>query len=425
MRESTNIRVGNFSLNRLTQNYGRVAYLNSNGAANRWFLALGVLDEFTMPPHADPYSQLHQFYEAHTDWIFGYFAYELKNSGSIPLQSNNPNPQQWPPLRFYRPEIVVEGVGDSATVHFHAEKTQMAALAELEQLLNQSSDQYRGSEISFRALVSQSEYLSAVNQLKREIQTGNIYEINYCIPFEAEVKNLDLGGLYHSLNHLTEAPFSAYYSDDQHALICGSPERYLKKVGDKLTAQPIKGTCKRAEGAEDEMLRETLREDIKERAENIMITDLVRNDLSRVATPQSVQVEELCGVYPFKTVYQMISTITARLSEKYSLFDAIRHTFPMGSMTGAPKIRAMQLIDDVEVRQRGLYSGAFGYVAPNGDFDFNVVIRSLLYNRKNGLLGFQVGSAITDLSVPEKEYEECLLKAAAMLQATKSTTNAQ
>lgn len=426
VRQSKNIRVGKFSLNSLTQEFGRVAYLNSNSDANRWFLALGTIREFVIDQESeDLFRQLQQHYEAYGDWLFGYFGYELKNFGVVPLHSKNANPQQWPPVRFFTPEIVVEGVGESATVHFYSGKTPVAQLKALEVLLNQSPDQYRGSEISFRALVSQREYLSAVNQLKKEIQKGNIYEINYCIPFETRVDNLDLGGLYQSLNHLTEAPFSAYYVDESHAAICGSPERYLKKEGDKLIAQPIKGTCRRAEGQEDEMLKEALRSDIKERAENIMITDLVRNDLSRIAAPESVRVEELCGVYPFKTVYQMISTITAELSKDKSLFDAIRFTFPMGSMTGAPKIKAMQLIDKYEIRQRGLYSGALGYFRPNGDFDFNVVIRSLLYHRKTGILSFQVGSAVTALSVPEKEYEECLLKADAMLQATKLMVHAK
>ena len=245
--------------------------------------------------------------------------------------------------------------------------------------------------------------------------------MNYCIPFDTSVIDLDSYQLYAQLNRQTEAPFSVYYSDGDHALMCGSPERYLQLKGRKLTAQPIKGTARRGKGGEDAELKERLRNDPKERAENIMITDLVRNDLSRVASSNSVEVSELCGIHTFKTVHQMISTVTAQLKPECDGIDALRASFPMGSMTGAPKISAMSLIEQFETRKRGLYSGAFGYFEPNGDFDFNVVIRSLLYQKSTGKLSFEVGSAITHLSDPEKEYEECLLKAEALLQATKAT----
>jgi len=235
------------------------------------------------------------------------------------------------------------------------------------------------------------------------------------------VKALNSYQLYKQLNRHTEAPYSVYYSDSEHTLMCGSPERYLQRRGDMLKAQPIKGTARRAIGAVDKELKERLRYDPKERAENIMITDLVRNDLSRVASPNSVEVAELCGIYSFKTVHQMISTINATLKPGLDGVDALKATFPMGSMTGAPKISAMNLIEQFETRKRGLYSGAFGYVEPNGDFDFNVVIRSLLYHKGSGKLSFEVGSAITHLSVPENEYQECLLKAEALFQATKAT----
>ena len=145
-----------------------------------------------------------------------------------------------------------------------------------------------------------------------------------------------------------------------------------------------------------------------------MITDLVRNDLSRTAQKGTVQVQELCGIYSFQQVHQMISTITSKLDDKYSLIDVLKLTFPMGSMTGAPKISAMKIIEELEATKRGLYSGAIGYFSPNGDFDFNVVIRSILYNQEKKYVSFSVGSAITSLSNPEDEYEECMLKAGAM-----------
>jgi para-aminobenzoate synthetase component 1 len=145
-----------------------------------------------------------------------------------------------------------------------------------------------------------------------------------------------------------------------------------------------------------------------------MITDLVRNDLSRTAQKGTVKVQELCGVYSFKQVHQMISTITSKLNYKYTLIDVLKLTFPMGSMTGAPKISAMKIIEELEATKRGLYSGAIGYFSPDGDFDFNVVIRSILYNQEKKYVSFSVGSAITAMSNPESEYEECLLKAKAM-----------
>jgi para-aminobenzoate synthetase component I len=192
----------------------------------------------------------------------------------------------------------------------------------------------------------------------------------------------------------------------------------LKKEGNRLISQPIKGTIRRGENeAEDQLLRQQLRNDEKELAENMMIVDLVRNDLARSARTGSVKVEEMFGIYAFRQVHQMISTVTAQLKEAIPFTEAIRQAFPMGSMTGAPKIRAMELIDQYEQSRRGLFSGAVGYITPEGDFDFNVVIRSILYNAANHYLSFHVGSAITYDSVPEKEYEECLLKAQAIFRA--------
>ena len=198
---------------------------------------------------------------------------------------------------------------------------------------------------------------------------------------------------------------------DDYSIFSGSPERFLKKVGSKLISEPIKGTAKRGlTKTEDEELIKSLVSDPKERAENVMIVDLVRNDLSKIATKNSVQVEELCQIYSFETVHQMISRISCDIKESASFTEIIKATFPMGSMTGVPKIRAMELIEEHESFKRGVYSGSIGYIKPNGDFDFNVVIRSLVYNRKNNYLSCSVGGAITIQSDPEKEYEECLIK---------------
>jgi para-aminobenzoate synthetase component 1 len=247
------------------------------------------------------------------------------------------------------------------------------------------------------------------------IQRGDIYEANFCMEFFAENALINPLDVYQKLNAISEAPFSVYFKNDLQFLLSASPERYLKKTATKIISQPIKGTSRRhAEINLDEKSKTDLEFNEKERSENIMIVDLVRNDLSRTACKGSVEVEELCGMYSFKQVHQMISTIVSQVENTISPVEILRTTFPMGSMTGAPKISAMNIIENLEETKRGVYSGAVGYFTPNGDFDFNVVIRSILYNAQNQYVSFSVGSAITSLSDPEKEYEECLLKAKAM-----------
>jgi para-aminobenzoate synthetase component 1 len=211
-------------------------------------------------------------------------------------------------------------------------------------------------------------------------------------------------------------PFASYFKYDHQYLLCASPERFIKKSGDKLFSQPIKGTIKRGvDEAEDAQLKNELLHSEKELAENLMIVDLVRNDLARSSKTGSVNVDELFGIYSFKQVHQMISTVSSIIKNDTHIIDAIKHAFPMGSMTGAPKIMAMELIEKYETTKRGLYSGAIGYIAPNGDFDFNVVIRSLQYNAATKYLSYEVGSAITFDSIAEQEHDECLLKAKAIM----------
>jgi para-aminobenzoate synthetase component 1 len=252
------------------------------------------------------------------------------------------------------------------------------------------------------------------------IHHGDLYEANFCMEFYAENVQIDPLDTFLKLNEISKPPFAVFFKNYKQFLLSASPERYLKKEGELLISQPIKGTAKRfSDPIEDEASKNKLAADSKERAENIMITDLVRNDLSHTAQKGSVQVTELCGIYSFLQVHQMISTITSKLDAQYTAVDALKYTFPMGSMTGAPKISVMKIIEDLEETKRGLYSGAVGYFTPEGDFDFNVVIRSILYNQQNKYLSFSVGSAITSLSVPEKEYEECLLKAKAMFEVLK------
>ena len=273
--------------------------------------------------------------------------------------------------------------------------------------------------------ISKQEYLGIIEKLKYHIHRGDCYEINFCQEFFAEEAIIDPLEVYQKLSSLSPNAFSAFYKLEDKFLICASPERFLKKEGGKILSQPIKGTSSRflQDKINDEKSRQDLYASEKDRSENVMVVDLVRNDLSRICKEGTVKLEELYGIYSFPQVHQMISTVSGELKENVSFTEIIRATFPMGSMTGAPKKRVMELIDQYEETKRGIFSGALGYIDPGGDlpagqagFDFNVIIRSILYNASDKYLSFLVGSGITFLSDAEKEYEECLLKAKAMFE---------
>jgi para-aminobenzoate synthetase component 1 len=269
--------------------------------------------------------------------------------------------------------------------------------------------------IEIQQRISKDLYLEKITKMLEYINKGDIYEANFCMEFFAENATINPLEKFLKLNEISKSPQAVFFKNNTQFLLSASPERYLKKEGEILISQPIKGTAKRfLDPIEDEYSKNQLALDPKERSENIMVSDLVRNDLSRTAQKGSVKVEELCAVYSFEQVHQMISTITSKLDSQYAAVDAIKTTFPMGSMTGTPKVSVMKIIENLEETKRGLYSGAVGYFAPNGDFDFNVVIRSILYNQEKKYISFSVGSAITSQAIPENEYEECLLKAKAM-----------
>lgn len=272
-------------------------------------------------------------------------------------------------------------------------------------------------KISLKPVVSREQYLEHVHALKRHIQLGDIYEINYCMTFEAEDADIDPLALYQALNRISQASYSALWKLNDQYIISSSPELFLSRRGDRLFSKPIKGTSRRGTNpAEDEHLKQELYYNAKERNENVMIVDVVRNDLSRLATRGSVKVDTLFDIESYRQVHQMVSTVSCSLKNNTTFEDIIGATFPMASMTGAPKYRAMQLIDHYEVYNRGPYSGALGYLKANGDFDLNVLIRSVFYDASKRYLSFTVGSAITDLCNPEDEYAECLLKAKAMME---------
>lgn len=270
--------------------------------------------------------------------------------------------------------------------------------------------------VIMQAMVNKQAYINNVEQVKKHILEGDVYELNYCTEFYNNTAHINPYQIYHKLKELSPVPFGAFFKWNNNYLLCASPERFLTKINDKVYSQPIKGTSPRsADYEEDEAQKQFLITSEKERAENLMIVDLVRNDLAKTAQTGTIKVEELFGIYSFKQVHQMISTVSAVPKTEVSDVEIIKQAFPMGSMTGAPKIMAMQLIEQYENTKRGLYAGAVGYFAPNGNFDLNVVIRSLQYNANTQYLNFEVGGAITYDSVAENEYQECIVKASAMI----------
>ena len=340
----------------------------------------------------------------------GFLTYELKNDIEA-LTSHNFDGFGWPQLHFFTPQTWIYWRAEELEIH-----GQSAGI--LAQILAQPVPAILAPQLpTLRPRLPKVDYLRAVEAIREDILNGEVYELNLCQEFYAENVALAPVDVFWRLMQASPAPFAGFIRWHDHFLLCASPERFLAHRAPTIISQPIKGTIRRGTtAAEDEQQRHTLLHDEKERAENLMIVDLVRNDLARIAQTGTVRVPELFGLYPFRHLWQMISTVTANLHPNADLVDVLHATFPMGSMTGAPKIRAMQLIEHYENSQRSLYSGSIGYVLPNGEFDFNVVIRSLQYRQDTGYLSFQVGSAITYDSDPEREYEECLLKAKALLE---------
>lgn len=348
------------------------------------------------------------------DWLLGYFSYDLKNEFETGLVSSNSDLTGFQNFGFFQPRFLIRKTGENWHLGYdNNSDTQEEALKFIDEIRNCSvHENYDLPSIAFQSNVSREEYLHTVEKLRHHIRKGDIYEINYCIDFFCERIAIDPARVFVELMKIAPMPFSALLRHNESFLMSASPERYLRKRGARVLSQPMKGTAKRdPSNPEDYQVMKQLAESDKERAENIMIADLVRNDLSRVAARGTVQVDDLCSVFPFPGVYQMISTISAQMHTDAHWLDPVRYSFPMGSMTGAPKISAMHLIEKYEKSARGLYSGSVGYITPELDFDFNVVIRSFLYNQASQYLSYSVGSAITDICNASLEYEECLLKA--------------
>lgn len=385
---------------------------------NSWdcLVAAGDVDILEAPA-GNAFEALNLFQEKKRDWLFGFFAYDLKNEVEN-LHSANYDGLGFSDLFFFQPLTVAGLCGDKLEIF----TLQPDPREVFEQILKSPLPStlrlppFTPQTLSPR--LPKPDYLSTVAAIRELILEGDLYEMNLCQEFFAEGVSIDPVRVFEKLTALARAPFSAYLRLHDRYLLCASPERFLKKEAQKLISQPIKGTRPRgATSEEDERLSADLAASEKDRAENVMIVDLVRNDLARNCVPGSVRVEELFGIHRFSTVHQMISTVSGLLRPDVSPLQALRDAFPMGSMTGAPKVRAMQRIEELERTRRGLYSGALGYFDPKGDFDFNVVIRSILYHAAKPYLSLQVGGAIVFDSVPEEEYAECLVKAGALLKA--------
>ncbi|RDK87001.1 aminodeoxychorismate synthase component I [Marinirhabdus gelatinilytica] len=399
--------------------FEEVAWLDSNKyqQGHGSYQAILAVDAFTAikTDYHNAFQELDEYQTATKDWLFGYLSYDLKNDVEK-LKSQNFDGLDFPDLYFFQPKKVFLFSETEMEMHY-LNMVDDELESDWEEILSTENvvSENNSSAIKIKLRTSKDRYAKKMSKMLHHIERGDIYEANFCQEFYAEDTVIDPLQVFFLLNDISKPPFASFLKLDTHFVISASPERYLKKQGDTVISQPIKGTAKRLQNAiEDKEMAIALQNDPKERSENIMITDLVRNDLSRIAQKGSVNVEELCAIYTFEQVHQLVSTISCQAKTHFSPAQIIKHTFPMGSMTGAPKVSALKIIESLEDAKRGVYSGAVGYFSPKGDFDFNVVIRSILYNEATNYVSFSVGGAITSKSTVEAEYEECLLKAKAM-----------
>lgn len=402
-------------------------YLDSNNYPNYPYSTFGSLFAIdaidVISVNENCLEKFEIFHLQYKDWLFGFLNYDLKNEIESNLQSNKTDNIENALLHFFVPKYLVKIENNKVEIGIRSESENESesTLDEFKLLITKSQSTVHSpkkKELTINHRLSTIDYIQTIEKIKHHIQLGDVYEMNFCQEFYVEDVILDTIAVFQKLNEISKAPFTSFFKNGQNYLMCASPERFLKRQNNTLISQPIKGTRKRIQNKnEDRNIKQELFFDEKERSENVMIVDLVRNDFSHIANKNSVVVEELFGVYTFEQVHQMISTITCSIENNLSFSEIIKAVFPMGSMTGAPKIAAMQLIEKYEATKRGLFSGAVGYITPKGNFDFNVVIRSILYNSANKYVSIQAGSAITIDCDAEKEYEECLLKAKAMLEA--------
>lgn len=339
------------------------------------------------------------------DWWFGHFNFEFNQV----IHSNKKELTGFPPALLFKPQHLLEISGDTLIVHASSmnAETLMASILETPEIQTEIHPILYGK---IQPLMDKEAYLNALDKVLYHIQRGDCYELNYCQAFSTEA-SLSPAVIFSELLQHAPNPFAVMYRFQSLYCLCASPERYLRKEGPVIYSQPIKGTSPRGNDTErDRAYYEELLLSEKDRSENVMVVDLVRNDFNSVCVAGSVQAKALFEVKSYPGVHQMVSTIEGTLQAERDLFDALEATFPMGSMTGAPKHRVLELTREFEMQQRGLYSGTIGYITPEGDADFNVVIRSMFYNSDTDKLCFMAGGGITNQSVPEKEYDESVLK---------------
>ena len=398
-----------------SQSLNYISVLDSNTESNQtslpadyisYDLIAGVDDLEVLNVDSDSFNALQNFHDKHKDWLFGCLSYDLKNEVEQ-LTSNNNDGIKAASLSFFIPKYVLLLKGNSLEIQSYESKEDCQQFLAYQQL----NWKGKSNVVQLKQRDTKAKYLEKIGVIKKHIQRGDIYEVNYCQEFFSEQVMLNPQQVFLELNTNAKTPFASFLKLNDLHIMCASPERFIKKSGNKIISHPIKGTRKRGiDLAEDKTLIKELIESEKEISENVMIVDLVRNDLSITASKASVKVEELCGIYTFKKVHQMISTISSKVDAKTNFSQILKSVFPMGSMTGVPKLRAMELIEQLEEFKRGVFSGAIGYITPKGDFDFNVVIRTILYNASTKYLSVAVGGAITIKSDANEEYEECLVK---------------
>ena len=398
-----------------SQSLNYISVLDSNTESNQtslpadyisYDLIAGVDDLEVLNVDSDSFNALQNFHDKHKDWLFGCLSYDLKNEVEQ-LTSNNNDGIKAASLSFFIPKYVLLLKGNSLEIQSYESKEDCQQFLAYQQL----NWKGKSNVVQLKQRDTKAKYLEKIGVIKKHIQRGDIYEVNYCQEFFSEQVMLNPQQVFLELNTNAKTPFASFLKLNDLHIMCASPERFIKKSGNKIISQPIKGTRKRGiDLAEDKTLIKELIESEKEISENVMIVDLVRNDLSITASKASVKVEELCGIYTFKKVHQMISTISSKVDAKTNFSQILKSVFPMGSMTGVPKLRAMELIEQLEEFKIGVFSGAIGYITPKGDFDFNVVIRTILYNASTKYLSVAVGGAITIKSDANEEYEECLVK---------------
>jgi para-aminobenzoate synthetase / 4-amino-4-deoxychorismate lyase len=267
---------------------------------------------------------------------------------------------------------------------------------------------YSSSE--WKPLVTRDEYDASVSRVKELIAAGDTYQVNYSFPLTS-VFSGDALAWHQHLCVAQGAQYSVYLDLGRYKVLCLSPELFFERCGDRVVTKPMKGTVRRGRWpAEDRELAQWLANSAKDRAENVMIVDLLRNDLGKVSVPGSVRVSSLFDLERFETVWQMTSTVESTLRDGTTLVDLMGALFPCGSITGAPKIRTMQIIRELERFPRGAYTGAIGLLKPGGDCVFNVAIRTVVIDTETGVANFGVGGGVTIDSTAEREYEECLVK---------------